>query len=98
MPDADIVFRQAQIVSPWGVRPGDVAVRAGTISAITLPGDGPSAARTGGARGQFLPPGVIGPHVPLPSAGKALEQSCRDETPAMGLGGVTTCLHFAQTT
>ena len=52
MPDADVVFRQAQIVSPWGVRPGDVAVRAGKISAITLPGEGPLAARTVDAAGK----------------------------------------------
>jgi dihydroorotase-like cyclic amidohydrolase len=98
MPEADILFRQAQIVSPWGVRPGDVAVRGGKISAITLPGEGPSAARTLDAAGKHLLPGVIDPHVHLTSAGKTLEQSCRDETPSMALGGVTTCLHFAQTT
>src|SRR5215210_6675383 len=96
MPEADIVFRHAAIVSPWGVQPGDVAVQAGQISAITLPGEGPTAAREIDARGKHLFPGVIDPHVHLTSAGKTLERACREETPSMAAGGVTTCLHFAQ--
>jgi len=98
MPEADVVFRHAQIVSPWGVQPGDVAVRDGRISAVALPGEGPSATRTVDARGKHLLPGVIDPHVHLTSNGRSLEQGCREETPSMAAGGVTTCFHFAQAT
>src|SRR5689334_17410846 len=98
MPEVDVVFRDAQVVSPWGVRPADVAVRDGRISSVALPGEGPSAARTIDARGKHLLPGVIDPHVHLTSNNRSLEQGCREETPSMAAGGVTTCLHFAQAT
>ena len=98
MPDADVLIRDVQIVSPWGVRPGDVAVRGGQISAINLPNEGPTAARTIDGRGKHLFAGVIDPHVHLTSNGRSLERGCREETPGMAAGGVTTCLHFAQAT
>jgi dihydropyrimidinase len=73
----------------------DVGVSNGKI--VSVGNDVPnSARRVIDAQGKHVLPGVIDPHVHMTSAGKTVEQSCQEETPSMVAGGVTSCLHFAQ--
>jgi dihydropyrimidinase len=85
----DLVIKNSRIVSPTGIFSADVVVDDGKIVAITKASLSPEAYRVIDAKGNFLLPGIIDPHVHL----GLFEHSYRDDikdTAAALWGGVTT--------
>src|ERR1700683_130284 len=62
---ADVVIRNAQVVTPQGTILGGIAVRDGIIQQIGTDDSLPDAARVIDASGAFVIPGLIEPHAHL---------------------------------
>jgi dihydropyrimidinase len=92
----DVLVRGGLVVSPSATFRADVAIADGKIVGVGDGDWGDAATRVIDASGLHVLPGVIDPHVHMTSAGKTVEQSCLEETPSMVAGGVTSCVHFAQ--
>ena len=91
---ADLIISGGIVVSPTGLQPADIVVRDGRIEALLAHGSGVTAERVVDARGRYILPGAIDPHVHLYSGTRTLIQSCEREGPSFLLGGVTSCFTF----
>jgi dihydropyrimidinase len=86
---ADLVIRGGTLVIPGdGLVRGGVAIRDGKIRAIARDNFLPSAKRVIDAKGKFVLPGIIDPHVHLGLLGD-MAGDCRSETRSALAGGVT---------
>lgn len=85
----DTVIKNGQVVSPMGIVRTGIAINKGKIVAIAPEAYLPKANRIIDAKGNYVIPGVIDPHVHL-GAGFSFEDDCRPETRAAAMGGVTT--------
>lgn len=91
---ADIAIKNANVVTSAGTFRGGVAVHDGIIAAVGLDAELPSAARTIDARGRYLIPGLVDPHMHLLAPpGDDWAGILRSETRACAAGGVTTVVH-----
>ncbi len=81
------------VVTPEGEWHGEIAVSGGRIAALVEPGTPLDAERTLEATGRHVLPGVIDPHVHMPS-GEGFASICERETRSLIAGGVTTAMVF----
>ena len=89
MAGADLIVRNARIVSPDGSQMASIVIEGERISSITTGSDLPSAERVIDVEGSYVIPGVVDPHTHI--GGKyLLEQDFTTETPGAAVGGVTT--------
>lgn len=95
--ELDVLIRGGQVVYPHMTLSADLGVRGGKVAWVGSAGVDLSARSTIDATGLHVLPGVIDPHVHMTSPG-TIEQFCVKHMPSMVTGGVTTCIHFAETT
>ncbi|MGH7056522.1 MAG: dihydroorotase [Acetobacteraceae bacterium] len=92
----DLIIRGAQAVLAWGVEATDIGVREGRIAALGI-----GAAADGGdvidARGLFVLPGLIDPHVHFRDPGDASVESIPTGTRAAVLGGLAAVFDMPNT-
>ncbi len=81
------------VVTPAGEWRGEIAVADGRIAALVAPGTPLHAERTLDATGRHVLPGVIDPHVHMPT-GDTFAAICERETRSLITGGVTTAMVF----
>ena len=78
------------LVTPAGVRPGALGIRAGRIAAVLPPGADVEAAETWDATGLHVLPGAIDIHCHLRAPAYPERGSVASETSACAAGGITT--------
>jgi dihydropyrimidinase len=92
--NADLVVRNAHVVTEDGVIQGGVAVQGGVIIAVGEDRSLPAGTHTIDAGGRMLLPGAIDPHVHLGVGGSAdaakFAEDFRTETRAAATGGLTS--------
>lgn len=94
MKRADLVIRNAQVITPHGSFPGGVAVRDGIIAAVAADGLLPPAHETIDAAGRALLPGLIDAHVHIRAPGREDREDFYSGTRAAAAGGITTILEM----
>lgn len=90
---ADLVIRNARVVTHAGEFHGGVAAADGRIVAVGSDDALPAAAREIDADGHALLPGVIDPHCHL-GVNYPYDEDMRDQTAAAASGGITTILLY----
>ena len=90
---ADLVVRNAHVVTHTGEFHGGVAVSDGRIAAVGADDALPGASREIDADGRALLPGVIDPHCHL-GVNYPYDEDMRDQTAAAASGGITTILLY----
>ena len=90
---ADLVIRNARVVTHTGEFHGGVASRDGRIVAVGADDALPDAARVIDAERRALLPGVIDPHCHL-GVNYPYDEDMRDQTAAAASGGITTILLY----
>ena len=88
-----LVVTRATLVRPNGRHPATLVVADGRIQAILPPEERPSADTVIDAKGRFVIPGVIDPHVHL-GLSQSFEDACWSESRAAVTGGVTSMMHY----
>ncbi len=94
----DLAIVGATAVTPSGVGPADVGVRAGKIAKVSPPGAlGESASRTIDAAGTLLLPGAVDPHTHLDAEmfNSRTADDFESGTIAAASGGVTSIVDYA---
>jgi dihydropyrimidinase len=93
----DLAIVGAAAVTPSGVKPADVGVRAGKIETVAAPGTLGRAARTIDAREMLLMPGAVDPHTHLDGEmyGSRTADDFESGTIAAAAGGVTSVIDYA---
>lgn len=89
----DLAVKNGRIVNSTGTQRAGIAVDKGKIVAIAPDEHLPQAKRTVDAKGNYVIPGAIDPHVHL-SVSFPFADDCRLESRAAALGGVTTMINF----
>lgn len=96
-PTVDTVITGGTLVTETGSFPGDIAIHAGRIVAVTAPGFAPAAARTIDATGRMVLPGGIDVHVHFRVPGMDHKEDWRTGAQAAAVGGVTTVFDMPNT-
>ncbi|MCH8898291.1 MAG: amidohydrolase family protein, partial [Chloroflexi bacterium] len=96
----DLIIRNGQVVTPWGVGDWDVAVQGEKIVAVTLPGTlTDDVGRVIDATGKVVIPGGIEPHAhiaaPIMGPGNLKTAPPEQVSRAALFGGTTTLMDFA---
>ena len=86
----DLLVTGGTLVTPEGVRPGGLGVRAGRIAAVLPPGTDGEAAAVWDATGLHVLPGAIDIHCHLRAPAYPERGSVESETSACAAGGITT--------
>lgn len=94
----DLVIKGGTLVHPWGRTEGNLAVRGEKIAAVASPGEPLSGAREIDARGKYVLPGRIDPHVHMHWPDWPMDEAIRTSTRAALAGGTTTLIHFILST
>jgi dihydroorotase-like cyclic amidohydrolase len=90
----DLAIQNARIVKPGGVLPPmNVYCSNGKIAAFSSPSNALSSAKTVDAKGLYLMPGLIEPHVHL-GPFNGVESDMESETRSALGGGITTIMNF----
>ena len=89
----ELAITGGTVITPAGEWRGDIGVAGGRIAALVAPGTPLDAERTLDATGRHVLPGVIDPHVHMPT-GDAFPAICERETRSLIAGGVTTAMVF----
>lgn len=84
-----LAITNASLVLPDGIISGGVAVDDGKIVSVSKEPNLPPASRTIDARGMYLIPGAVDPHVHWGTK-YPLDEDFRNESPGAAAGGVTT--------
>jgi allantoinase len=87
-----LAIRSQRVVTPAGIAPAAVHVRAGTIDAVTEPEDVPPAAEVVDAGDLVVMPGLVDTHVHCNEPGRTGWEGFASATRAAAAGGVTTIL------
>jgi dihydroorotase-like cyclic amidohydrolase len=90
---ADLVLKNAKMVTPFGVREGGIAIENEKIVAIGTDNSLPSAPEVIDCRGMVMLPGVFDPHVHL-GGRTPYEENIVTETTSAAAGGVTSFLQY----
>src|SRR5688500_13571039 len=90
--EADLIVRGRRIVTPAGVAPGEIVVRAGTIVSVGAPRGSIVSRRTVDAGNAIVMPGLVDTHVHVNEPGRTEWEGFRTATRAAAAGGVTTLL------
>ena len=94
----DLVIRGGTLVHPWGRVEADLGVRGETIAAIATPGETLAGKREIDARGRYVLPGRIDPHVHMHWPDWPMEEAIPISSRAALAGGTTTLIHFILST
>ena len=86
----DLLIRGGMVVTPYGTHPLDVALAAGKIAALLLPGTPAEANVTLDAHGKHILPGAIDIHFHVRAPAYPERGTVASETRAAAAGGVTT--------
>ncbi len=86
----DLVVTGGTLVTSAGVRPADIVVTGGRITAVVPPGEAPVAAAVIDASGRHILPGVIDTHVHTRHPGVPEREDFLSGTSAAAAGGITT--------
>lgn len=86
-----------RLVTPAGVRPGAVHVRAGVITAVTGPDEVPAGVARLDAGEKYVLPGLIDSHVHFRTPGLTYKEDWAHGSRAAVAGGVTTVLDMPNT-
>ena len=86
----DLVVIGGTLVTSSGVRPADIVVTAGRITAVVPPGEAPGAATVIDASGRHILPGIIDTHVHTRHPGVPAREDFLSGTSAAAAGGITT--------
>ncbi|NGP17837.1 dihydroorotase [Devosia aurantiaca] len=89
MADYDTIIRNAEVLTPEGLRPVDVALAGGSFAALLPRGEGVSE-QTIDATGQHLLPGAIDIHFHIRAPAYPDRGTVESETQAAAAGGITT--------
>ncbi len=92
----DLILRGGTCVLPWGLEQTSVGVRFGRIAALGVPADA-AARETFDARGLYVLPGLIDPHVHLRDPGGEGVESLPTGTKAAVLGGIAAVFDMPNT-
>ena len=93
---ADLIIRNARLVTPEGVVDGEIAVRSGRIAAIGDPAS--DGAEEIDARGRWVMPGGVDPHAhieQLSGMGLMNADTFETATKSAAMGGTTSVICFA---
>ena len=90
---ADLVLKNAKMVTPFGVREGGIAIENEKIVAIGTDNSLPPAPEVIDCRGMVMLPGVFDPHVHL-GGRTPYEENIVTETTSAAAGGVTSFLQY----
>jgi allantoinase len=88
----DLVIKNASIVSEYGVFQGAIAIKDGKIAALGRDDSMPPATETIDAKGHYLLPGGVDPHVHIRYPGGAHRENFTTGTWAAAAGGATTII------
>jgi allantoinase len=88
--DDDLILRSERVVTPGGVRPAAVVVRAGAVAAVLEHADAPAGALDVGDLAVM--PGLVDVHVHVNEPGRTHWEGFDTATRAAAAGGVTTIL------
>ena len=94
----DLVISGGTLVHPWGRTEGSIGIRGERIAAIARPGEWLKGSREIDARGRYVLPGRIDPHVHMYWPDWPRDEGIRTSTRAALAGGTTTVIHFIITT
>lgn len=89
----DLVMTNCRIVGPGSVIHAGIAVDSGKIVAVATEANLPKAARVIDAKGNYVLPGIIDPHVHIGLL-QPFEKEIATETRSAAAGGVTTMLPY----
>jgi dihydroorotase len=92
----DLLIRNGTCVLPWGTEATNVGVRHGRIAALGVPA-GATADQIIDAKGLFVLPGLIDPHVHLRDPGDKAVESIPTGTRAAVLGGLAAVFDMPNT-
>ncbi len=81
------------VIPEWGVMEGDLLIEDGVITAIGKGLRPPNDAQVFDAKGKYVFPGFIDPHVHLGNFNE-FDDDCRTETISAAAGGVTTIVNY----
>ncbi|MCY4639324.1 MAG: amidohydrolase family protein [Chloroflexi bacterium] len=93
MAEYELAIVGGTVVTAQGEWRGEIAVTGGRIAALAEPGTPLDSERTLDAGGRHVLPGVIDPHVHMPSGGD-FAPICERETSSFIRGGVTSAMVF----
>jgi dihydroorotase len=93
----DLIIRGGTCVLPWGMEQTSIGVRGGRIAALGV-GHAAEATEVIEARGLYVLPGLIDPHVHLRDPGDAAVESVPTGTRAAVLGGLAAVFDMPNTT
>lgn len=93
----DLALAHGRVVTPAGVVAGGVAIDDGVIVAVGTDGGLPDARRVIDARGGWILPGAIDPHVHFREPGLTDREDFGTGSSAAAAGGVTTVLEMPNT-
>ncbi len=89
---ADLRVRNGILVTPAGETPGGVAIQSGKIVAVGRDDTLPASEEEIDAKGNYILPGLIDPHLHFQDAYFKYEQLIESETRAAAAGGITTVI------
>ncbi|MDT0346880.1 dihydroorotase [Streptomyces litchfieldiae] len=95
--DAELAVVARKLVTPRGVRPGQVLVRDGRIAAVLGPGPAPAGVPVVDAGDAYVLPGLIDSHVHFRTPGLTHKEDWEHGSRAAVAGGVTTVLDMPNT-
>jgi allantoinase len=90
MPPPDLILCGRRVITPEGVRPATVHVRAGRIERVGLLEEAPAGAAVIDCGDSVLMPGVVDTHVHINEPGRTEWEGFETATRAAAAGGVTT--------
>lgn len=86
----DLLIKGGQVVTPTGVFAADIAIASGKIAGVGSAASLPRAQRTIDAKGLYVFPGLVDPHVHHDFIHHPFGEDCWTESCAAAAGGVTT--------
>jgi allantoinase len=94
MSTTDIILRSRQVVSPRGVAPAAIHMRAGKIHAVRAYNDVPPGAAVEDVGELAVLPGVVDTHVHINEPGRTEWEGFETATRAAAAGGITTLIEM----
>jgi allantoinase len=92
MPDADLVIRGRQVVTPQALEPASIHIRNGIIVALGAYEDAPAGGDVFDAGASVVMPGLVDSHVHVNEPGRTEWEGFATATRAAAVGGVTTII------
>src|SRR3990172_1012376 len=88
----DLLVRDGRVVGEDGVKEQSIAIAGGSVAALIVDGELPSARETIDAKGKLVLPGLVDSHVHFRDPGLTHKEDFKTGTLAAAAGGVTTVM------